>query len=189
MPDANWAEPRGVGREFGSFVPHFLLEVKDASADTLDVLMATTEVTGTQDLCNPTRRVEAIAAPYPNVQVGPVDLSVNLQNKDVAVNATMHDLTLTNILPEGETPAEQGELTAVMDFRQVAPLFTLLADPTADNVCAALQDGFGASCEPCRFDNEAYCLTLKAVRLGADELTGVAVQVVEADSLDPSCPQ
>ena len=186
IPSTSWSEPAGVGRDIGEFVPQFLITLERASGDTYDALLGTAEA-GVQNTCNPTTRVEAVARPYPNVEIVAREFPMYLRHvrEDVVVTATIRDLSLRNILPDGAALAEEGQLTALVDARELYPLFTLIPQPSAAAVCAALA-AFDAPCGPCATDDEPFCLALEAVRLGAIELE-IPVAPVAADTLDPAC--
>ena len=187
IPSTRWSEPPELGTEIGEFVPQFVLDVQSSSGTTLDVMVGTAK-DGQQQMCNPTAHLEGTSAAPPEVQIGPGEFPIYLRNEDhdITVNATVHDLTITNVLPDGETLAEEGELQAVMDVRELYPMFVLLMSPTPDRVCTAMEDVVGG-CEPCPHDGETYCLTIKATYLGATQLTDFALEPVDASSVDASC--
>ena len=190
IPPESWSEPRGIGSEIGSFVPVFSLKVEGSSDDALDLLLGTADAAGLQETCNPTTKEQAQTDPatHPDVRIGPVDFPIYLENeeRDIRVSATAYDLTISNVLPDGDTPAEQGGLSAVMDAREIYEMFFLLLSPTADAVCNALED-FGAPCQPCPRDEAPYCLTIKAVGLGAIERSDAGLNPIEANEVSPSC--
>jgi len=194
VPPANWSEPEQVGDEMGGFVPDFLIQVEESDGDVHTVTLGAADTTGAQDTCNPTTRVQTVAQPYPSVQIGPTDMMLRLQwvaddpAESVTVLATGRGLTMTNVLPDGDVPAEEGELTATMDAREVYPLFHILPDPNPEAVCNALAS-FEATCGPCPHDGENFCLALTARYLGATEVADVDLEQVDADSLDPSCTE
>ena len=100
---------------------------------------------------------------------------------------TAYSLRITNVLPDGDVLAEEGELTAFLDLREMYPLLTLLGDQrNEDTVCAGLYEHLNVQCEACPQDSAAYCLAIQAVRLGATEFAG-AVQSVAAG--DPACDE
>jgi len=187
VPADRWTEPAGIGSDIGNFVPNFIIEVSSVSDGSLQANLGTADDNGAQDLCNPTTSITGTAQP-PSVQIGPAEVPLRIVDADhgVVVTAMAHDFTLTNILPDGDVMATEGELSATVDARELYPLFYLLTNPTPDVVCSALLS-FGAACSACPGDGAAYCLSLKAVRLGATELTGTNLQPVDAASLDSSC--
>ena len=189
VPKTNWSEPTGIGDEIGDFVPTFMFTMENAGGSSYDVTMGAADDTGEQNPCNPTSSLEATAMPAPGVEIGPGEVPVHIEHitEDVTVNATIHDFTLVDVLPTGGVAAEEGELTATMDLRELYPLLTLLVSPTPETSCAALEQ-FGAPCEACPSDGEVYCLSVKAVRLGATEVEG-GVEPIDAGDVDPSCAE
>ena len=183
----SWSEPPNIGEEIGSYVPQFLLSVQGGSGDTLDVVVGTANG-GTQQPCNPTTSVQGVSSAVPQVQIGPFDFPIYLRDemRDVTVNATVRALTFTNILPNGDVPAEEGVLSASMDIRDICPLVHGVIAPTPDSACNAMSD-IGAECGVCPHDSANYCVQIKATYLGATE-SATAVQSIEAASIvDPSC--
>jgi hypothetical protein len=181
----NWAEPRGIGQEIDDFVPNFLFRVDGESPDSFRVTMATAHEDGMQDACNKTSELDATAT-LPDTMIGPAEFPLHIQhvNEPIAVDGTIYNFTIKDVLPDGDTLSTTGELTATMDFRELYPLFTLLVDPTPESVCSAFEMSYSAPCEPCPNDGEAFCLTVKANTLGAVPYDGTIEPV---DSVDPSC--
>lgn len=186
---SRWSEPRGIGQEIDGFVPVFWLKVEGSAPEAFDVTLATATLDGVQDDCNPTQVVPASAEP-PNVTIGPTDFPLRIQHIDepIVVQGTIYDLTITNILPDGDVLAEEGEFVGTMDFRETYELFTLLVTPTPEAVCNTFFMNYEIPCEPCPTDQEPYCLTLKAVRLGATELAG-EIQTIDPADIDPACSE
>jgi hypothetical protein len=181
----DWSEPRGIGSEIDEFVPSFLLRVDGDAPDKFDVTVATADLEGEQDPCNPTSVFGATASP-PAMTLGPTRYSLFIKHtvEPVAVEGTIYDLTIKDVLPDGNTASSVGEFSATMDFRELYPLFRLIIDPTADKVCTLLTDSYDSACAPCPNDGEPYCLTVKAIGLGATPWNG-AIEPV--DAVDPSC--
>ena len=187
IPPSHWAQPKNVGGDIGLFVPQFVIQVEAEAEGNLDMLIGTASA-GVQEPCNPTVAV-TVPSDYPEVQIGPFDFPMYIKHttEPVAVNATVYNLTITDVLPNGDAVAEEGELLATLDTRDVAPMFTQLGDnPTADAVCTALAD-FEASCEACPSDSQEYCQTLRAVRLGATESD--PIEPIDAASVPASCTE
>ena len=186
-PEA-WSEPPNIGEEIGQFVPQFMLLVESVSGDTLDVAVGTANA-GTQQMCNPTTSVQGVSAAVPEVQIGPFDFPIYLRDeeRDVTVNGTARELTFTNILPDGDIPADEGVISASIDTRDICPLIygSFVRTPEAD--CNTLAE-FGAPCGPCPHDDAPYCVQIKATYLGATE-SAAALQPVEAGSIDSSSCQ
>src|SRR5690606_37744664 len=124
--------------------------------------------------------------PYPNFDLGPTDLPLYARHtaQPIAVETKVYDFTLHNVLP-GAMPAGEGTLSAIMDAREVYPLFVSLGpDRDADQACnfVAMEDW--GMCEPCPTDSQPYCLSLDAVYLEA-EVTDLQLQPVS--SVPASC--
>jgi hypothetical protein len=184
--EEQWSEPRGIGGEIDAFVPNFLMRVEGESPDTFNVTIATAKADGTQDLCNRTKTFTATRSETGEI-IGPDEFPLYIQHTeepDLAVNGVVYDFTFKDILPNGDAMSTVGELSATMNFRHLYPLFTLLIDPTPEAVCTALQDSYGEPCAACPGNGEPFCLTVKAIELGATP-TDVAIQQV--DTPDPSC--
>ena len=170
----NWVEPSGIGGDIAPYVPRFLIQVESGSGNSMNLVLGAATAAGAQEMCNPTTSATATVS-YPDSVIGPVDFPAYLVNPadehnatDIITNPVIADLTLTNVLPDGDTPAEAGLINAVMDARQVAKMFTQLGDnPTEETVCTAVQSY--APCVACR-DGLPWCLPLKATRVGATEV-------------------
>jgi hypothetical protein len=175
----NWISPANIGGDIGDFVPQFLFTVEPGANDELSVLVATA-IDGVQDPCNPTSRLTTSAAARPYSMLSASTFPMRLVNPDgpVTVNATIHDLTFTNVLPGGE--AGDGQVTATADIAELYPLFTLLANPTKDSVCEELYS-FGAPCQTCAFSGQASCLTITAVQIDSTSTSASVVPIAPAD--------
>jgi hypothetical protein len=168
VPENNWAEPTGVGQDLGEFVPPFAIQVESAADGSYDVLLGTTDPAGAQQPCNATTRVTATSAGEPAIQIGPVEFPLyikHVREEGLAVETVVHNFMLKDVLPNGATPSETGELTAVVDIRDIYELFTQILGRTPDSVCEALSSN--AACSPCAADGQPYCVSLRAILLGA----------------------
>ncbi len=186
VTERDWSEPRGIGSEIDLFVPNFLLKIEGESPDTFNVMVATAKADGSQDTCNLTSMVSAAKNTDGAVAIGPTEFPLHIQHvdePDIAVDGPIYDFTITNVLPNGGATSDMGELVATMDFRDIYRLFTLIVNPTPDSVCSALGDSY-EPCAPCPNDGEPYCLTVKAIYLGATPTTTVIEPIAQ---LDPSC--
>ena len=181
VPASYWTEPPGAGAEIGAFVPRFLFNV---SGSTVTLATANDSV---QDPCTPTAVVESSVTP-PQFKVGPLDYQMHLVNtvNHSQVNALVRNLTIANVLPPVDDAG--GTLSAVLDAREIYPLFHLVPNPQPSNVCLALES-FGAPCEPCPHDGESFCLTLAAARLEAVPAPELAMTAVDAASLGAECAE
>jgi hypothetical protein len=167
LQERDWAEPRGIGRDVDPFVPTFMLRVDSDARDAFPVTVGTLDLTGAQDACTKTAVLDATASP-PSAVIGPSAFGIHLEDEDdgIAVNGVIHNLVLTDVLPNGDAISEIGTLEGMMDFRELYHLFTLIDDPTPERVCQVLFDELDVPCEPCP-DAEPFCLTVMANRIGA----------------------
>ncbi len=175
----SWYSPTGIGAEIGAYVPEFLFTV-EPTTDALTGVFGTGDGAGTQERCNPTTPFTAASL----AQVGPFSPKMYIRHttEDVQVNTTVHDLTLKNVFADGAN----GEVSAVMDFTELAPMFTVLGSPTPDVLCATLERDYGVPCEPCPHDaTQITCLTLLADQVGA---TVATAPVAAIESQPGDCP-
>lgn len=181
----DWAEPRAITSDpfVNQIVPDFLLGVEAGAGDELKVTLATAE--GAQDLCNQTTLVSTTRASYPDVQIAAPQFPMRMTNPDanITVRTTIRNLRFTNVLPGGDE--KRGELSAEVDVREVYPLFTLIPNAMPDSVCASLGQ-VGAPCAACSADSKPYCLTLRAIGLGAQRQSQPVRTVAPAD-IGSSC--
>ena len=186
IPSSSWSEPQGVGAEISDFVPPFLLSVATCANDTCGLMLGTADSAGAQQMCNATVNTNATGTP-PAVQIGPLDFPMYIKHvsQDVSVYATAYDLTITNVLPSSNGIATAGELAATMDVRELYPMFTMVVIRTPDTVCEAFASQ-GADCTACA-DGQPYCLTLKAIRLGAIEIPDLTLEAVDSAATGAEC--
>jgi hypothetical protein len=120
-------------------------------------------------MCNPTTHVPATSNPYPGFSLGPVELPIYLKHpvQEASARATAHQFTMTNVLlPDGMTEGS-GTLSAILDAREVYPVFPQLGvGADGDKMCEYLANNAIDTCMPCS-DGLPYCLTLTASYLGA----------------------
>jgi len=187
IPGSHWTQPQQIGSEIGSFVPTFLLQVNSNSTGSLDVTLAT-EASGAQDPCSPTTTV-SVASESPQFVLGPVDAPLHIADATHgnSVIATARSLMMTNVLPQDGATAAEGEFSAVIDAREMYPLFYQLMTRTADTVCAALASA-NTTCMACPQDGAPYCLTLKATQLAASLADDIVIAPIDINAVNsPSC--
>lgn len=189
MPETSWIKP-DVGDVLEGFVPQFLLGFGDAMGDTLNVTLGTA-IGNVQDPCGPTLQTTAQAA-VPAFNLGPVTLPIQVDHKRpeemVTVNATIHRLTLVNVIPAGAGASAAGQMTAEVDLRDLYPLFQAGLEPAenAEEACAAFGDR--ATCEPCTSDQQPVCLMLEAGYLSAVPFAGTVTPIEASVITSPACP-
>jgi hypothetical protein len=185
VPGSSWAEPRGVGAEFGAFAPQFLLAVEGGAEAEFEVHIGTARG-GEQDRCAPTMRAPAVSD-YPAVQIGPSAVNVHIvhDREPIQITTTILNFTLENVLP-GAVPPDEGELTGMMDVRELYPMLTLLGPRrSADTVCTAVAS-FETECAPCPTDGAVYCLAVRANYFGARAVP-LQIEPIAAEEIDPAC--
>jgi len=182
--DRSWTEPRGVITDIKDYVPQFMFEVQGDSPTSFDVTTATAR-SDVQDPCN-----KVATLPGSGNAIGPADFPLRIKHlrEDIVVQATLRDLSFTEVFPTAGTVSAAGKFSATLDARDVAPLFTQIdSDPTPDELCTALsQLSPPVPCQACPHDGEQYCLTLKAEKIGATESDGTTIEPISKPT-DPSC--
>lgn len=182
--ERNWTEPRGVINDIKDYVPQFLFEVHGDSPTSFDVTTATAH-TKVQDPCTVTGTMPGLAN-----AIGPADFPLRIKHlrEAIVVQATLRDLSFAQALPTGGVASVTGTFSATLDARDVAPLFTQIdSDPTADELCATLvQLSPPVDCQACPHDGKAYCLTLKAEKIGAIESDDTTIEPITKPT-DSSC--
>ncbi len=195
IPKTRWSAPGQVGAEVGDFVPPFLLSVGACTAAGCSVTIGTAinpdpalvpQPERTQELCN-TTMVAAIvtASPTTAISIGPMDFPMYIRHyvENFAVQATVRNMLITNVLPMPGATVPSGIFTAVVDIREIASMFTELGDQaTPDGVCNALPS-LGAQCEPCP-DLANYCISMRGEMLVAEEFAGAFKTITAPEGTD-----
>jgi hypothetical protein len=190
VPAKHWTKPPGgVADMIGDAVPKFLFEVKSASGSDIEVVLGASNVAkDAQDKCSPTTTLKG-KVEFPAVTFGPDDVQLHITDYTELVwaDAKAYGMTITNILPDGDPPAKDGILDAVVDVRELYTAFYSLTTKTPEQACNVVEKAGGGSCAACR-DGEPYCFTMRAEQVVATEFTAITkLQPVKIDSLDPSC--
>ena len=130
--------------------------------------------------------VAASSNPYPGFVLGPTNFPLYLRHsvKNIAVQVTAYDLTMTDVLPTGVVTDETNTLTATLDARQIYTLFTALTPRTPERLCESIQQEARGQCMPCD-DGQSYCITLLAGYLEAVPMDSIAITPVPTP--DPAC--
>ena len=183
IKEEDWTEPVGVGGEIGGYVPLFAFEIRGVDGTDLDVLMGTADG-NEQDKCNKTESFEGVVDPNPDFIIGPGEFEAIITGEESKVIATVHDLTISGTFTGQGTGFAENVLTATVDFRDIAELFTLLTDPTADKICETAPN-MGFECEECPFDGQTYCISLKAQNFKATQIEGLSID--ETDEFGDGC--
>jgi hypothetical protein len=190
IPNTRWKKPQGeAGKEFGHFVPKFLLKIDNASSG-VDVVLGSGDETGKQDACTPTTLMHATS---PETQIGPADGRLHVSNgQGSAIVAPVYNMTFTDILTDTpDAGGLKGQFNALLDARDALELIYMLDDPTPDSVCSFLGDNFNSPCVACPSTDpngtQAYCIQMNAVGLAAVPFSGATVQTIENEDIAASC--
>ena len=197
IPDASWTDPPGVAKDIGPFVPRFAIQVEGAAGDQLDVLVGVVDEQGQQVTCNPTTAATAVSKGSSGFELGPVNVPIYVENLDdqgagPKVIGTVYGLKLSNVLPDGATPAKAGTFEGVMDAQEFYSLFTVLMAQSGQDVCEGVKNmtekaGQVVTCGACPNNSEPLCLTLKAANLGATEVD-TTIQPIDMNSAQTCIP-
>lgn len=183
----------GIGQALDAeAVPEFALEV-DGAPEAYDVTIGTGYIpeeggAWQQELCNPTSHWPAKSDPYPGFALGPIDLPMYFRHpiQEASAKATAYQFSMTNLLlPEGVS-ATSGTLSAIVDAREIYPVFPQLGPgANQDDLCAYVLNNDIDTCKPCPgAPDQVYCLTLTASYLGAP---AAAVTLQETPGYADAC--
>jgi hypothetical protein len=187
---SNWV----AAQQFAEFIPNFLLKVNGASENKVAITVASAKKgtdTPEQDLCNVTVDVRATVSSYPSIQIGPMELPLHVTNSpegkpSVTAQVTVHEFSLSDVLPNGNAPSEAAKFSALVDARDVVSLINVLKGQPPEAVCTTMQSTFATDCVPCP-DSQVLCLLLEAEQFDTSEVEIEVKSTTESD-LDPSCP-
>jgi hypothetical protein len=188
-------DDRTLTKQLAKFIPNFLLKVKSATADKVQLTLAPA-VKQTkppkQDGCNVTVEASATVSMYPRIQIGPMDLPLYVTNTPegeapLTARITVREFSLSDILPKGGTSSETGAFSALVDIREVAPLLLNMEGLTPPQICNVIKSNYTAECAPCP-DSEFLCLLFQADDFGAVDADTDVKTVADSD-LPPSCPK
>jgi hypothetical protein len=168
-------KPEGVGElifELG--VPLVLVEVQQAD-DSLELMGALANDDGTQDPCTPT-------IPFPSADFGEspfFEVPASLVTLEVAgMLLPVHEFVLEGTIAADGSWFGGAVIGGELDARELADLIDEVDSP--DDLCN-LTASFGAPCQPCTTDGEAYCLEVLV-----DSLVGDPVDIDLEEIVDPS---
>lgn len=182
LPPAYWVQPKDFGKDLGAYVPQFLIGVGAGTGSDLAITLGT-GMSGVQDVCVATTQVTASGSSYPNIDIVAPSFPMRIYDPQKAayVATTAHDVKLVNVLP-GNKDLSTAELHATVDVAELYSLFYQIPNATKESVCSTFSS-YGVPCATCTFNNQPYCLTLKAVQVTTAETTP-PIQPVAS----PTCP-
>jgi hypothetical protein len=183
-----WRTPRNVGQEIGEYVPGLLFQILavDVTTNRFDAILTTANEDGTQNPCAKTATMTGTITDNIAFTTDPMDFVAFLTGPDKTTVAPIHGLALSGSFIDQGAGFNHGVLDALMDFRDVACIFTLIEenDRTAETICIRMTD-LSYTCETCPFDPAvSQCVTMKAELFKAQ---AVDIDIVPVTDFDRTC--
>lgn len=191
-----WTTPEYAGEEVGSYVPGFLLKISniDTAAGTFSALLGTADDSGAQNACNKTVTVTGTLDAGGAFVTDAIDFDAIITGAEDSEGsipqavAPIHNFSIGGTFVSGGDRFKSGVMDAVMDFRDIACLFSLIEDKedrNAENICSLMKSTVGYDCEVCSFETDAtVCVTMKAQGFKA---SAVDASMTEVDDFDMTC--
>lgn len=184
-----WTEPSGVGADVAAGVErNLLLGIGLANSSLIITTQATAlaDASNAQDECIPTEAFDtADFFDNPILSIGPADEGVIVLTTGVI---PIQDLTLDGYFtPEG-TGFGEGDLTGVIDSRDLIPL---LAPGEGDDAVCDLEAKSGGACVACDDGSGDFCLEVRVESLAGTQVPGeeVTTRTVDDIAADASCDE
>lgn len=176
LQGARIVQPDGIGSVLTSYLTQDILVGVDAVTDTkiqmIGAIGAEDASPPRQDFCDPTIPFpEADFDESPFFVIGPEDTTLSVAGYAI----TIGQLEISGTFAADGSYFGGGTLSGTIDTR---PLDGLVSDTGEPGAVCALATNFGAECEPCPADGEAYCLNLVADQIVAEEVSATTLQVV-----------
>lgn len=183
LQDGRIVIPAGVGSVLEQYLEVTLfIKVDSASGGTLNMYGALADDAGTaQDYCSPTLdfpEADFSAAPY--FAIGPQDTTIAVAGFEV----TIDDLFISGDFAADGSFWGGGVLEGKVDTR---PLVDLIEEGGEEDAVCGIVEGFGVFCEPCPADGEPFCLSIKAVDLGGEQVS-TSVEPISMSDCHELCP-
>lgn len=183
LQDGRIVIPAGVGSVLEQYLEVTLfIKVDSASGGTLNMYGALADDAGTgQDYCSETLDFpEADFSNAPFFAIGPQDTTISVAGYTV----TIDDLFISGDFAADGSYWGGGVLEGKVDTR---PLVDLIEEGGEEDAVCAIVAGFGVSCEPCPADGQPFCLSIKAVDLGGEQVSA-PVEPIDMSDCHESCP-
>lgn len=176
--------PEGVGSVLESYLDVTLfIQVSEANGSELSMFGAVAnEDASAQDYCSPTLDFPTASfteAPY--FEVGPQTTTIAVAGYTV----TIDDLFISGTFAADGSYWGGGVLAGSVDTR---PLVDLVEEGGEDGAICEIVSGFGVACEICPGDGQPYCLSIKAIGLGGDEVTTTTLEEITQSDCHEMCP-
>lgn len=180
LQNARIVEPDGIGSVLTSYLTQDILvgveTVSDTKIQMVGAIGAEDASPPRQEFCDPTIPFpEADFDESPFFVIGPEDTTLSVAGYSI----TIGELEISGTFAADASYFGGGTLSGTIDTR---PLDGLVSDTGEPGAVCALATNFGAECEPCPNDGEAYCLTLVADQIVAEEISGTTLQQVEGNN-------
>lgn len=205
LASADIVKPPGVGGLLGTLLGQLgdtaiLVEVKSidtmASPNTINLFGGigdkAQDGTISQDLCSPTFDLGSTTGGGAEFENPYFELDAP---NGITIAAAGVEISLDAVLLSGAFASDGASVGGVRlagqaDARKLAPaLEDLLSDISdADSLCTLISS-FGVACEPCDGDGQAYCLTIDAQNIVANEVDQAGFDFLEVtdSDLDSDC--
>ena len=185
LASATFIEPAGIGGVIGSFLsdPIAMTPVMtDGSLSMIGALVSADEDQPVQDLCNQTLGLDATIWEDPYFQVGPADLSFEVEGIQVNVAG----LEITGTFRSDYSGFGGATFRGGLDTRA---LDTLVDESGTEGAACDLIGSFGISCQACPDGSGDFCIDLHAVDIEGAHNASLTVVPRSADDIaaDPSC--
>jgi hypothetical protein len=185
LASATFIEPAGIGGVIGSFLsdPIAMTAAYDGSSlSMIGALVSAEEDPPVQDLCNQTLGLEATIWEDPYFQVGPADLSFEVEG--IAVNVA--GLEITGTFREDYSAFGGATFRGGLDTRA---LDTLVDETGTEGAACDMIGAFGISCQPCPDGSGDFCIDLHAVDIEGVYNGSLTIQPRSAEDVaaDPAC--
>ncbi|MBK7759445.1 MAG: hypothetical protein IPI35_24230 [Deltaproteobacteria bacterium] len=177
--------PEGVGSVLEQYLDIVIfMEVAsaDASAIRLFGALADEANPSQQDYCSQTLAFpEADFSGAPFFEIGPESTNIAVAGFEV----TIDDLLISGTFAGDGSYWGGGVLQGSVDTRALVPL---IEEGGEDSAVCDIVAGFGVACEVCSSDGQPFCLSIKAVDLGGEEITSTDLEEIAMSDCHENCP-
>ena len=170
--------PEGVGSVLESYLDVVIyMEVAEATSSNIRMFGALADEADPthQDYCSPTIDFpEADFSNAPFFSIGPESTTIAVAGYEV----TIDDLAISGTFAADGSYWGGGTLSGSVDTRA---LVDLIEEGGEDNAVCEIVAGFGVACETCSSDGQPYCLSIKAIELGGEQVSADLEVIAESD--------
>lgn len=176
--------PEGVGSVLESYLDVVIyMEVAEATGSDIRMFGALADEADPthQDYCSQT--IEFPVADFseaPFFSIGPDDTTISVAGYSV----TIDDLVISGTFAADGSYWGGGTLSGSVDTRA---LVDLIEEGGEDGAVCDIVAGFGVACETCSSDGQPYCLSIKAIELGGEQVSADLESIAQSDCHE-NCP-